>query len=111
MPFFRANPYSALVNPLLTPRIALPDGTPILSSNRRGSSEWTVTARLEILLADGVVKKFFLKITTEESGRIMMEGEYNSTKSLDEISPDFVHKPHTWGKFRGRTSFYATPLT
>lgn len=29
-----------------------------------------------------------------------MEFEYNSMESLYETSPDFVPKPHTWGKFQ-----------
>ncbi|KAI4641635.1 hypothetical protein J4E93_007733 [Alternaria ventricosa] len=78
----------------------LPEGSNVLSSNRHGFSDWTVTARLVVLLPDGVEKKYFLKIATEEAGRVMMEGEYNSIASLYEISPDFVPKPHTWGKFK-----------
>lgn len=47
-----------------------------------------------------IEKKHFLKIATNEAGRVMMEGEYNSITSLYEISPDFVSKPHTWVKFK-----------
>ena len=98
--YFGVGRLPTITSSLLISSIALPEGSKVLSANRHGFSDWTVTARLIVLLPDGAEKKYFLKIATDEAGRVMMEGEYNSMISIYEISPDFVPKPHTWGKFK-----------
>ncbi len=70
----------------------------IATAHPRGRSQ-----RLNVSMYSGVEKKFFLKIATEESGRVMMEGEFNSMSSLHQTSPDFVPKPLTWEKCRIQT--------
>ncbi|KAB2101247.1 hypothetical protein AG0111_0g10247 [Alternaria gaisen] len=76
------------------------EGSKVLSAHSYGSSAWTVTARLDVILPSGIEKKFFLKVATEEPGRVMMEGEVNSMNSLYQNSPGFIPKPLTWGKFK-----------
>ncbi|KAH6860865.1 hypothetical protein BKA58DRAFT_443645 [Alternaria rosae] len=93
---------SKAVNSIATQRddggYTLPEGSKVLSANRHGFSDWTVTTCLVVVLPDGAEKNYFLKIATDEAGRVIMEGEYNPMTSLYEISPYFVPKPHTWGK-------------
>lgn len=76
-----------------------PEGTKILSANRYGTSAWTITARLNVQLPDGSQQRFFLKCATEDGGRLMMEGEFNSISELYKVMPNMVPKPHSWGKY------------
>jgi protein-ribulosamine 3-kinase len=71
-----------------------------MSAHSYGSSAWTVIAPLNVILPSGIEKKFFLKVATEEPGRVMMEGEFNSMSSLYQNSPGFIPKPLAWGKFK-----------
>ena len=40
----------------------LPNGTRVLSADSFGSSAWTVTARVNVILEDGTPKSYFLKV-------------------------------------------------
>jgi len=77
-----------------------PAGTKILSANRYGTSAWTVTARLDVELPEGRQERYFLKCATGDSGRLLMEGEYNAMSELYKTAPNLVPKPHSWGKYR-----------
>lgn len=77
-----------------------PNGTKVLSANRFGTSAWTVTARINVELPNGVHARYFLKCATEDNGRVMMEGEYNAMSELYKTMPNFVPKPISWGRFR-----------
>lgn len=76
-----------------------PEGTKILSANRYGTSAWTITARLNVELPDGSKARYFIKCASEDRGRIMMEGEFNGMSELYKTMPNFVPKPHSWGKY------------
>ncbi|KAG9186476.1 hypothetical protein G6011_09584 [Alternaria panax] len=89
---------------------ALLEGSNSVSSTRHGISNWTITVRLNVLLPDGVAKTYFLKVATDETTRVMVEGEFNSMTSLYETSPDFVPKPVTWSKFE-RTRRQISPCS
>lgn len=41
----------------------------------------------------------YLQCATEEQGRMMIEGEYNSMKAIEHYLPSFVPRPCAWGKF------------
>jgi len=84
----------------LTSPIELPPGTKIVTADRYNSSLWTVTARISTILADGTPKLFFLKCATEDSGRMMLEGEFHSMTELYKTMPSFVPEPYAWGKFQ-----------
>ncbi|TVY56689.1 Fructosamine-3-kinase [Lachnellula cervina] len=77
----------------------LPRGSKVLSANRSGTSAWTVTARLNVGLADGTKTRYFLKCAAGEKGRIMMEGEFNGMSEIYKTMPGFVPKPHAWGSY------------
>jgi protein-ribulosamine 3-kinase len=77
-----------------------PEGTKFLSANQYGTSAWTITARLNVELPDGSKARYFIKCASEERGRVMMEGEFNGMSELYKTAPNFVLKPHSWGKYR-----------
>jgi protein-ribulosamine 3-kinase len=77
-----------------------PSGTKIKSASRYGSSNWTTTARLNIELPDGSHELVFLKCACGDRGRIMMEGEFSAMTELHKTMPNFVPKPHSWGRYR-----------
>jgi protein-ribulosamine 3-kinase len=81
-----------------------PEGTKVISANRWGTSAWTITARLEIELSDVSHERYFLKCASGDRGRIMMEGEFNGMTELHKTMPNFVPKPHSWGKYQSENS-------
>ncbi|KAI9764479.1 MAG: hypothetical protein M1840_008405 [Geoglossum simile] len=80
--------------------VAFPEGTKILSANRFGTSAWTATARLNVELPDGTRARYFLKCAADNDGRLVTEGEFNSMSEHYKFMPNFVPKPHSWGKYR-----------
>jgi protein-ribulosamine 3-kinase len=78
---------------------AFPEGSEVISAHSFGTSAWTTTARIKVRLSDGSEAKFFLKCATEGVGRTMMEGEFNAMSEHYKWMPDFVPKPHAWGKY------------
>ena len=76
-----------------------PNGTKVLSASRSGTSAWTITARINVELPDGVHTRYFLKCAAEDRGRVMMEGEYNAMSELYKTMPSFVPKPISWGRY------------
>ena len=75
-------------------------GTKVLSANRYGTSAWTVTARINVELPNNAHARYFLKCAAGDSGRSVMEGEYNATSELYRTMPNFVPKPVAWGSYR-----------
>ena len=80
--------------------ILFPQGSKVISAYRFGSSAWTITARIRVQLPDGSETKYFIKCASEDYGRAMMEGEFNSMSELYKWQPDLVPKPLAWGKYR-----------
>ncbi|KAK5745506.1 hypothetical protein LTR17_001376 [Elasticomyces elasticus] len=78
---------------------ALPQGIKIISAQPYGTSAWTVTARIKAILPDGSEIKYFLKCASGDSGRVMMEGEFNAMSELYRWAPDLVPKLYAWGKY------------
>ena len=77
-----------------------PEGTKVLSADSYGSSAWTVTASINVELADGTPKRYFLKCATEDGGRAMMEGEFWSMTELYRTMPSRVPKPYAQGELQ-----------
>src|SRR5215471_804325 len=76
-----------------------PNGTKVLSADNYRSSACTVTARINVELADGTPKRYFFKCATEEAGRVMMEGEFEAMTELYRTVPSLVPPPLAKGKF------------
>ena len=45
----------------------LPTGTKVLQASSYGTSAWTRTARIDVELADGAPKSYFLKVRQRQS--------------------------------------------
>jgi hypothetical protein len=41
-----------------------------------------------------------LKYLAKNAGRLLIEGEFNAMSELYKLMPNFVSKPHSWGKYR-----------
>ena len=85
---------------------ALPKGSTVLSSDRSGTSAWTVTARITAELADGTPTRYLIKCATGDRGRLMMEGEYASMSEIYKVMPDFVPMPYTWGRYQNDEIYF-----
>ncbi|KAJ5657797.1 Fructosamine/Ketosamine-3-kinase [Penicillium longicatenatum] len=78
---------------------AVIDRTRVHSCERYGPSAWTVTAKIITTLSNGAPKIYFLKCAKDDKGRVMLEGEFHSMRELYNANPNFIPKPHAWGKF------------
>ncbi|KAH1618693.1 hypothetical protein KXV70_002168 [Aspergillus fumigatus] len=77
----------------------LPKGCRVTSVESHGISFWADTNRLDVELADGTPLSFFIKVLSGETGKNMVHGEYESMKTIYEVSPEFAPKPIAWGSF------------
>ncbi|KAH7128208.1 Fructosamine kinase-domain-containing protein [Dendryphion nanum] len=77
-----------------------PTDTKILAAHPWGTSMFASTARLHIKLPDSSEKHYFLKsCPASDAGRARMESEYTSMSELYKFAPNFVPKPHSWGRY------------
>lgn len=76
-----------------------PNGTRVVMARRYATSAWTVTAHLHLELPDGSEQEYFLKSAPLERGCQMMQGEFHAISEFYKVAPDFVPKPHSWGKY------------
>ncbi|KAL6810212.1 Fructosamine kinase domain-containing protein [Trichoderma camerunense] len=79
---------------------ALPAGSTFVSIKHFGTSAWTITGRLIALGQDGYEKIFFLKVAYGETGRIMLNGEFESSKTIYSTMSDFIPEPFGFGKYK-----------
>jgi len=71
----------------------------VISTEGHGVSFWSNTGRINVELADGTSLSFFIKVISDDVGRRMMHGEYESMKAIHKLQPDFVPKPIAWGTY------------
>ncbi|KAK8197608.1 Fructosamine kinase-domain-containing protein [Phyllosticta capitalensis] len=83
-----------------------PPGTRVISANRFGKAAWSSSARLILELPGGVQEQYKMKTAAGDNGRLLMEGEFAAMSELYKTSPDFVPKPHSWGKFRSEEKYF-----
>ncbi|KAJ5567227.1 hypothetical protein N7535_006533 [Penicillium sp. DV-2018c] len=77
----------------------LPKGCKITSTEKHGTSFWTQTGRINILLRDGTRQSFFIKIIPNELGMHMTKSEFQSIKAIHNILPEFVPRPVACGTY------------
>ncbi|KAL8827721.1 MAG: hypothetical protein Q9170_006898 [Blastenia crenularia] len=77
----------------------LPKGTIIVSAESHGTSSWTKTAKLSVILPVGSPKKYFLKCVKGQGAQALVEGEYNSASAIEAVVPELVPKPAGWGQY------------
>ncbi|KAF4775529.1 hypothetical protein HER10_EVM0011565 [Colletotrichum scovillei] len=78
---------------------AVPEGFSIYSAEPFGNSMWTVTGKLSARSSNSE-KVFFVKTAYGETGRVMLHGEFESSKTIYELMPDFIPKPFGYGKYK-----------
>ncbi|KAI4127312.1 MAG: hypothetical protein LQ338_003272 [Usnochroma carphineum] len=71
----------------------------IISASSCGTSSWTKTAKISVILPDGSTKRYFLKCITGASARALVEGEYYSASAIEAVVPGLVPKATGWGKY------------
>ena len=86
----------------------LPRGCQVLSTGAHGVSFWAYTGKINVALADGEPKSFFIKVISKEIGKAMMHSEYECTKAIHALMPDFTPRPIAWGTYETNcdTHFY-----
>jgi protein-ribulosamine 3-kinase len=78
----------------------LPAGCRVLFTECHGVSFWANIGRIDTELANGAPKAFFIKVVSNEIGKNMVHGEFESMKAIHAVSPDFVPKPIAWGTYK-----------
>ncbi|KAL8768000.1 MAG: hypothetical protein Q9209_005671 [Squamulea sp. 1 TL-2023] len=85
----------------------MPRGTKIVSAESSGTSAWTRTAKISVILQDGTRKRYFLKCATGQGARPLVEGEYHSASAIDSVVPGLVPKAAGWGEYdNGESKVY-----
>ncbi|TAQ84646.1 hypothetical protein B7494_g7027 [Chlorociboria aeruginascens] len=76
----------------------LPKDAEILFLTPHGSSLWTQSSRLDILVPlHGNPVSYFLKIANHANGLSMVRGEYESSLAILDVMPDFIPRPLGYG--------------
>ncbi|KAJ5682336.1 hypothetical protein N7462_005501 [Penicillium macrosclerotiorum] len=71
----------------------------VVAIERHGLSFWAMSGRIDVELADGTPRSFFMKVVSKERGQAMMKGEFESMTAIHNVVPDFVPKPMAWGTY------------
>ncbi|KAF2253567.1 hypothetical protein BU26DRAFT_548009 [Trematosphaeria pertusa] len=77
----------------------LPQGCKVVGTKGHGASLWTRFARIDVQLADGTAKSYFLTVATGPNGLSMMRGEHESSRAINMVISDFAPGPVGWGTF------------
>ncbi|XXG98088.1 hypothetical protein Hte_004407 [Hypoxylon texense] len=77
----------------------LPKGASILSTKSHGISFWASTGRIDVKLNDGKQLSFFIKALSGDTGKKMVESEYESMKAIHQVVPTFAPKPIAHGAY------------
>ncbi|KAK1638602.1 Fructosamine kinase-domain-containing protein [Colletotrichum phormii] len=78
---------------------ALPEGFSIDSAESFGYSAWAITGKL-VARSSNSEKVFFIKAAYGETGRVMLLGEFESSKTIYKLMPDFIPEPFGYGKYK-----------
>ncbi|KAJ5937811.1 hypothetical protein N7454_004153 [Penicillium verhagenii] len=77
----------------------LPELCKVISIKTRGESFWARTGRIDVLLPDGAVQTFFIKVITTELGMNVTRSEFQSMTAIHDVLPEFVPKPLACGTY------------
>ncbi len=72
----------------------------MISTESHGVSFWANTGRIDVELADGTLKTFFMKVISKDEGMKMVHGEFESMKAIQTLLPEFAPKPIAWGTYK-----------
>ncbi|KAI0145456.1 Fructosamine kinase-domain-containing protein [Xylariaceae sp. FL1272] len=81
---------------------ALPKGASFSSIERFAKSKWTVTGKVTARWTDGSEQCFFLKIAFGEHGRSLLKGEFESSKMIHSVSPDFIPESVGYRRYKAQ---------
>ncbi|KAL8940034.1 MAG: hypothetical protein Q9211_002465 [Gyalolechia sp. 1 TL-2023] len=85
----------------------LPKETSVVCAESYGTSSWTKTAELSVILPGGSPKRYFFKCIKGPSARALVEGEYYSASTIEAVVPGLVPKPAGWGVYNdGESQVY-----
>ncbi|KAI1214672.1 Fructosamine kinase-domain-containing protein [Annulohypoxylon truncatum] len=85
----------------------MPNGTRIVSAESNGTSAWSKTAKVSVILQDGTKKNYFLKCATGQGARALAFGEFHSASAINEVVPKLVPKPCGCGEYQnGESTVY-----
>ncbi|KAF2656615.1 hypothetical protein K491DRAFT_703919 [Lophiostoma macrostomum CBS 122681] len=73
---------------------------PFASVVRFGTSAWTNTGKITVLGQDGTEKAYFIKVAEGEHAGVILNGEWESSKKIYELMPDFIPEPLGCGRFK-----------
>ncbi|XDG10256.1 hypothetical protein ABKA04_009871 [Annulohypoxylon sp. FPYF3050] len=87
---------------------ALPRGCLVLSTESHGISFWASTGRVNVQSENGTDLFFFIKVISGDTGRKMVESEYESMNEIYKVMPVFAPKPIAFGSYQTipNTHFY-----
>ena len=71
-----------------------------MSTEGHGVSFWASTGKIDVELKDNLEVSFFVKVISGEVGRNMVHSEFESSKALRQVLPEFVPKPIAWGTYK-----------
>lgn len=78
-----------------------------LSVEKVGTNAWAIPGRIMALEADGSERSYFLKVSYGEHGRVMLNGEWESSKMIHGIMPNFIPIPYAFGQYKiGKPAAY-----
>ncbi|KAI0892535.1 Fructosamine kinase-domain-containing protein [Annulohypoxylon nitens] len=87
---------------------ALPRDCLVLSTESHGISFWASTGRINVQSDNGTDLSFFIKVVSGDTGRKMVESEYESMNEMYKVMPVFAPKPIAFGSYQmiPNTHFY-----
>ncbi|KAL8738058.1 MAG: hypothetical protein Q9181_001126 [Wetmoreana brouardii] len=84
----------------------LPTSCRIISTESHGVSFWANIGRIEIELEDGTPQSIFIKVISNDTGKNMMQSEFECTRAIHALMPSFVPKPIAWGTYQTRPDIH-----
>ncbi|KAK3347045.1 Fructosamine kinase-domain-containing protein [Lasiosphaeria hispida] len=82
-------------------------GSRVLTAKTYGMSLWGHTGKITVDLPGGGQETYFIKtVALGDSGRMMIEGEFESLKAINGVSSDFAPLPYAWGKYRESETYF-----
>ncbi|KAH6681561.1 Fructosamine kinase-domain-containing protein [Halenospora varia] len=77
----------------------LPPDCTVISTESHGVSFWANTGRIDVELADGRPKSYFIKVISKDVGKNMVHSEFESMSAIYDVLPDFAPKPIAYGTY------------
>ncbi|KAL2670028.1 hypothetical protein Neosp_014908 [[Neocosmospora] mangrovei] len=109
-PIHREHEEAVIVDDAVANAVAkeVPLGSRIKNAETHRKSFWTDTFRIDVELPNKTLQSFFLKTSTGENGKSMLEGELEGAKVIHKYTPDGIPRPIACGSFKSdpNTHFY-----